>query len=89
MEKKINSNYARSNSEQEQLLSYFESHIDKYPDGPKPQSQKDVTDPRDYNYGQDDYSETENVDETDEDFEEGYRLWSSNKDDFSENYDRF
>jgi hypothetical protein len=99
----LNSNIMKNNSTPDyrakntdgapdQLLSYFENHIDKYPDGPKNDEEMhnlNLAPTPDEFYDDDDDTQDEseqdlNPDGSDEDYEEGYRLLESNKDDFTE-----
>jgi hypothetical protein len=81
----------------EQRLSYFESHIDKYPDGPKRDEEMETLNlapnPREFyededeNDVKDDSDYDSNLDGSDEDYEEGYKLLASNRDDFENSYE--
>ena len=94
MEKNTNRDYTskEAHNPREQLLSYFESHINKYPDGPKSSEEMEVLAPNPNELYQDDEddanTEEEKDDEAnphfDDDYEEGYKLMVSNKDDFTE-----
>ena len=95
MENNSNSDYRKKTENHSgQLLSYFESHLNKYPDGPKSSGsdielgnvemipQIDLDDEEEENTIED-----ENEDDRshfDDDYEERYVLMESNRDDFTE-----
>jgi hypothetical protein len=91
MENKNEGAYGReAHNSPTQLLSYFNTHIDKYPDGPKSSDMK-INNEELTPYEEDEDEEKESNDEQDSadfdsDYEEGYQLMESNKDDFIEPY---
>jgi hypothetical protein len=91
MENKNDGAYGReAHNSPKQLLSYFDSHIDKYPDGPK-SSKMAINNEELSPYEDDDEEEPQDNEDLDNadfdsDYEEGYQLMEANKDDFVDLY---